>query len=364
MKAKAEVVIIGAGIMGASLAYFLAKKGKDVLLLEKNEIGSGTSSATAAWLWPSDKRPEHYGRLAKASYERYMSLEEELGADFELTINGSLDIARTPEEWEGLQDLYEYDLRMGYRARLLSPQELAREEPAIRRDALGGLLVESDGHINPFLLIDGYVQAAKRLGAEVCTYTEVQDFVLEGNRIAKIITNRGSVEPELVICAAGIYSRAIGKMLGLEAHVYPERGFCLVSEKLPPVLNHTVCGARQTTSGNIVFGFIADKVDIDCIDRRMYMRGLRWAANDAVRDFPALSDVNIIRSYTGIRCKPEDKFPIVGPTETISNFWFHLAHSAFAINAALSPAVAELVTGERTMDSMPEYAYTRFEKQQ
>ena len=127
MRRESDIVIIGAGIMGSSLAYFLSKKGKQVTVLEQGEICSGTSSSTAAWLWPSDKKPEHYARLAKDSYDIYMGLEEELGAGFELTINGSLDLARNEEELETLQNLCEFNKKMGYDARMLTPEEVYAE---------------------------------------------------------------------------------------------------------------------------------------------------------------------------------------------------------------------------------------------
>ena len=283
MRKESEIVIIGAGIMGSSLAYHLAKRGKEVTVREMNEICSGTSSTTAAWLWPSDKRPMYYGRLAKEAYDMYMTLEEELGADFELRINGSLEIARNQEELEDLKKLSAGCVELGYNARILTPEETLEMEPSVRKDIVGANYVESDGHLNPFLLVNAYIQAAKKFGAEVNTYTKVEDFILEDNRIIEIVTNKGSIKPGLVVCAAGIYSRGLGQKLGLNAHVKPERGFTLVTEKLPHVLNHTVCGARQTVSGNIILGFIADKVDDDCLDRRMYIRGLNWAAKDAIK---------------------------------------------------------------------------------
>lgn len=363
MKKQAEVVVIGAGIMGASLAYFLAKHGKEVLVLEQNEICSGTSSSTAAWLWPTDKTPLHYGKLAWDGYNRYMTLAEELGADFELTITGGVEPLYTEEEVRAAEKTIQVAHSLGHPdVRIVSQKEVQEIEPILRHDILGAIVSPYEGHLNPFLLVNAYIQAAKRLGAEVSTYTKVENFVVKGNHIEEIVTNKGTVKPGLVICAAGIYSRKIGEMVGLDAHVKPERGFCLVSEKMPKILNNVIVGARQTVSGNIIFGFIADKVPMDCIDRRMYIRGLQWAAKDAVRDFPTLQNINIIRSYTGIRCKPEDKFPIIGPTGKIDNFWFHLAHSAFAHNPVLSDYVAEMVAGERPYDSLPEYVYTRFDK--
>ena len=360
MNRNSEVVIIGAGIMGASLAYFLSKEGKKVLVLEQGEIGGGTSCSTAAWLWFSDKRPEFYGKLAKKSMELYRVLEKELDADCEITFNGSLDFAHNEEELEGLRQLHAYCLSMGYDARMLSREELHLIEPALSTELIGGCLVPTDGHVNPFLLVNAYIQAAKRLGAEICTRTKVTNFVLEGNCITKLITDRGEITPGLVICATGIYSRDIGAKLGLDAHVLPERGFCIVTEKLPPILHYVSTSARQTKSGNIVFGFVADNVDADFRDRSSRIHGIHRVVQDTVRDYPALKNVGIIRSYTGIRCKPEDKFPIVGPTVKIENFWFHLSHSAFAVSCALSEAVAEVVAGKRELASLSEFLYTRF----
>lgn len=182
---------------------------------------------------------------------------------------------------------------------------------------------------------------------------------MEGNKIKEIVTDKGNIKPGLVICAAGIYSKAIGEKLGLNIPIHPERGYCLISEKLPKILNTTVCGARQTVSGNIVFGFIQEPIDI--IDRKMYIYGMKWAANDILDLMPGLGNINIIRSYTGIRVKPDDKFPIIGPTGKVDNLWLALTHSAFSMNCSLSEIIVELLNGERDIDSIPHYKFERFQ---
>lgn len=358
MKHEAEIVIIGAGIMGSSVAYNLARTGKKILVLEKDEICSGTSGSTAAWLWLQDKRPDHYMDLARTSMENYKTLGGELGSSFEYTIAGGIELLRNEEELGIGRMIAEEQQRAGLNVRIISPEETLDKDPVVNPNILGAIYSEYDGHVNPFLLVNSYVQAAKRYGAEFSTFTRVEDFVMRGNRIKEIITNKGRITPGLVICAAGIYSKEIGSALGIKIPIHPERGFCLVSERMPKVLNHVHCGARQTVSGNIVFGFNQDP--IDCIDRRMYIRGLGWAARDALNDYPGLGEINIIRSYTGIRCKPDDKFPILGPVEKIENFWLAISHSAFLLNCALGPMMAELVNGDRDLKSIPYYTYARF----
>ena len=167
MKKQAEVVVIGAGIMGASLAYFLAKHGKEVLVLEQNEICSGTSSSTAAWLWPTDKTPLHYGKLAWDGYNRYMTLAEELGADFELTITGGVEPLYTEEEVRAAEKTIQVAHSLGHPdVRIVSQKEVQEIEPILRHDILGAIVSPYEGHLNPFLLVNAYIQAAKRLGAE------------------------------------------------------------------------------------------------------------------------------------------------------------------------------------------------------
>jgi len=358
MKREAEVVIIGGGIMGSSVAYNLAKAGKEVVVLEQNEICSGTSSSTAAWLWPSDKVPDHYGRMAWRSMEIYKNLEEELGTEVEYAITGSLELLRTEEQIKSALKTVETHKKLGHELKILSSKEAIDMEPVIDKNILGAIYCKEDGHINPFLLVNAYIQAAKKLGAEVNTYTKVESFIVQGNNIKEIVTNKGNIKPGLVICAAGIYSKEIGEMLDINIPIHPERGYCLVSEKLPKILNTTICGARQTDSGNIIFGFIQDEVD--SIDRRMYLKGMEWAANDILNLLPGFGDINIIRSYTGIRVKPDDKFPIIGPTHKIDNFWLAITHSAFVFNCSLSEVIVELVNGERDIESLPYYKYARF----
>lgn len=359
MKDHAKVVVIGGGIFGASLCYFLAKRGVETVLLERNEVCSATSSATAAWMWPT-LSTGHYGELMWAAYDRYLTLEEELGRDFEFRITGGLELLYNEEQLDRYRRFITRDYhfkRPG--ACILSPQQTVNMEPVVNPNIVGAAYSPYCGHVNPFLLVNAYIQNAKRYGAEVNTFTKVEGFETEDNHVKAILTNRGKISGDIIVGACGIYTRELGRMLGFSTHLYAERAFCLVSERMPKVLNTTLLGARQTVSGNIVLGYVFDKVDADFQDRRMYQRGLNLVTADMVRDVPGLRDINIIRTYVGLRCKSEDRFPIVGPTK-YDNFWMLGGHSAFILSPGLSDRYAAWISGETDGTLLTPYLYSRY----
>lgn len=366
MKKHAEIVIIGGGALGASLAYFLSKKGKEVVLLEKNELCSGTSAGTVAWIGPFDRSPLYMEKLAIKSFIRMFLLERQLDRTFEFTVVGSMKPLYNQNDIDGAKKAAAMAAEAGEDVvRILTPEEACGIEPAMAGNGMIAARYEPySAHINPFLLVNSYIQTAKRLGAEVETFTEVTGFVMEGKRIREVVTDRGNIEAEQVICCGGLWSNEIGDMLGLQAHVHPNRGCCLVSEKLPKVLNTFASSAHQAVHGNIIFGLNSEELPAGFHDTAMQPEGLEKAARQAVKDFPALRDVNIIRSYAGLRCKPDDGLPIIGGDPSrVENFGFFLMHSAYSYTACVSPMAAAVFAGEREAPEIAEFGYSRFLKQ-
>ena len=322
MKREADVLVIGAGILGSSVAYYLAKRGKRVIVLEKGEICSGTSSTTAALVLPSPKTPAVYNRLAWAGYERIRGLEQELGRKFELQITGSTMLCRKEEEANSMKKTIQVNGENGKELEWLSPEEIIKREPILNPKAFcGGVYCKDGGNLNPFLLVNAYIQAAKELGVQVCTFTEVQGFTSKGHQITEVHTNQGDFFGGQVICAAGNSSILFSHMLGFEAHIYNTRGLILVSEKLPPVLHSTYAEMHQSADGNILLGANFRNVEKGCNDRRTYYDELQEVCDDIGFLAPALKEIKIIRTYAGIRILPEDGLPIVGKIKEDGNFW-------------------------------------------
>lgn len=363
MKTRSEYVIIGGGALGAAMAYYLSKKGKEVVILEKDEICSGTSAGTVAWIGPMYRNPRYMQELSIKALTDMFLLERQLDRPFEFTMTGSLQPLYTEEQITRAEKAVEMAKLVGHDVmRIVTPEEGYEIEPAMRGNGMVCACYEPySAHINPFLLVNSFIQTARRLGAELNTFTEVTGFVTEGRRITAVETNRGTIECEHVICCAGLWSYEIGKMLGLDPHVHPNRGCCLVSEKMPPILRTYANSAHQATHGNIIFGLNNEDLPVDFRDTAMQPEGLEKAAAMAVRDFPCLKDVNIIRSYVGLRCKPDDGLPIIGGDYSKwENFDFYLMHSAYSFTAAVSPMAAAVFAGERETPEIEAFSYNRF----
>lgn len=365
MKQHSEFVIIGGGVLGASLAYQLSLHGREVLLLEQNEICSGTSSGTVAWIGPFDRQPLFMEELAIRSFLRLFLLEHELDRPFEFTVTGSLKPLYTEKDIAAAQKAAEMGAAAGYDVvRILAPEEAWEKEPAMRGNGMIAARYEPySAHINPFLLVDSYIQTAKRLGAEVCTFTKVLDLEISNRRITALMTDRGRVTAEHVICCAGLWSYEIGEKLGIPAPVRPNRGCCLVTEKLPPILHTFASSAHQTAHGNIIFGLNSEDLPAGTHDTTVPAEALQTAVRQALREFPPLSGVNIIRSYAGLRCKPVDGLPIIGgDEEKLQNFGYFLMHSAYSYTAGVSPLAAACFMGQVDADDplLAQLHYRRF----
>ena len=362
MVKEKEIIVIGGGVLGASLTYYLSKKGKKVLLLEKGEICSGVSSTTAALVLPSPKTPEFYTRSSWAGYDRIVKLEEELEADFELQITGSTMLCRVPEKESGMRETVEINQSLGKDVRWLTPGELVEREPILNPEAfLGGVYCRESGNLNPFLFVNAFIQKAKQLGAEVLTFTEVTGFETSGDRIRLVHTTRGDYQAEQIVSAAGNGAISIGRMLGVDPHIQNTRGMILVSEKMPPILHSTYAEMRQAKSGNLIMGANFRNLEAGNTDKRVYYDEMMEVAEDIAVLAPRLKKLKIIRMYSGIRVLPEDGLPILGRPKKYTNFWFYHMHSAFSASPEFSGRLSDILCGDASMDSVAEYDYRRFE---
>jgi glycine/D-amino acid oxidase-like deaminating enzyme len=377
---KAEVVVIGGGVIGSSIVYYLARKGIKVVLLEKNGIASGTSSACDGVILLQSKKPGVHLKLALESAKKYRNLKNELNYDIEYRNNGGMVIIENNEELESMKIFVEKQKSIGLKVSLFDKDKAIEKEPALSHDILGSTFSPLDAQVNPMYLSFAFINSAKELGAEVYTHTEVTGIKLKSNKISSIETTRGEIETDMVINAAGVYAPEIGRMVDLDVPITPRRGQLLVTESVPKILNGILISAKyiaakfnanlaesegvgisieQTANGNILIGSTREFVGFN---KNVTPEGISDIAKHLIILFPQLKEINIIRTFAGLRPYTTDGLPILGKVDGIEGFIMAAGHEGDGI--ALSPItgdlIAELVVEGKTRIPLNEFKLERF----
>lgn len=215
---RADVVVVGGGIMGAATAYELATRGVSVVLLEKGHIGGEQSGRN--WGWTRQQaRDEDELPLMQASIRRWTQLEAELGADIEWTQQGNLSITRDPARIKFYQDWVKVAEGAGLDTRLIDEAEIKRLLPQLAGSWLGAMYTPSDGHAEPILATRAFGRAAAGRGVVVAEGTAATSILVEGGRVAGVATERGTVKADIVVCAAGVWAAGLLRDVGVDLPV-------------------------------------------------------------------------------------------------------------------------------------------------
>ncbi len=375
-----DVIVIGAGVIGSSIAYHLARHKVKVLLLEKGEIASGTSSACDGMVFLQSKRPGIHLQLAMESRNRFAQLHHELPVSIEYHACGGLVVVETQDEWLAMHDFVEEQQKIGLDVSLLDGSQLRKIEPCLSNHILGATYCSLDGQVNPIALSLGFALGAKSLGARLATHARVCGIDANAGGGFTVITQAGRFDAGLVINACGVNAPEIGTMVGVDIPIKPRRGQIVVTEKSPPMLRHCILSARyiaakyspdiaaegregisieQTQNGNFLLGSTREFAGFD---NRTTTGGLRRIAVNTTKLIPRLKRVNVIRAFAGLRPYTPDGLPILGPVEQVPGFFIAAGHEGDGV--ALAPITGELVaqmiiTGKSPVP-LDEFSYGRF----
>ena len=380
----AEVVVIGGGVIGAAVAYYLTKAGTKVILLEKDDLASGTSSACNGFVWLGTKKAGIHLQLARASLEAMQGLVKELSYPVEYQSPGEMLLIETEEDLEAMNDFVANQRRAGVDIRVLTRKEAKEMQPALGEEAIVGASYSSLGmFVNPIDLTIGLAKGAKEMGAEILLRRKVDGIRIESGRVKAVRTEEGEIQAEWVVNAAGVYAPEIGKMLGLEIPIKPLRGQILVTEPAPPMIRiptiesrylfvkrspelmkkatraGVTCGVWQSLNGNIYLG---SSKEFAGFNRGTTPEAIATEAQKSIRFYPGLSRLHVIRIYAGLRPYTSDGIPILGPVEGIERFVMATGHGGDGI--ALSPItgrlISEFIVNGKTSIPMHELALSRF----
>ncbi len=350
---RADVVIIGGGIIGLACAYELVRRDVDVIVAERNvRVGREASWASLGLLRQRVTSADAYGRIAQYSADAYpdlaASVHEDSGIDPEYRRRGGLEIAVTDEKLASLGRFATFHASRGLAVEWLEPRDIRACEPALSDACLGAILYADDAYVRPPRMLRALEAAIVARGGRVA----------KGFAASRIVRGRGiAVESEgdtlyarAVVIAAGAWSELLGRGSGLFLPVRPVRGEALMYDA-PPEMLRRACGVERTyvaqrDDGVLLVGSTRDDVGFDSATSAEGIADLKRRAAIAC---PALGEMEPARAWAGLRPAPARRFPYIGEVE--SNVWVATGHHRYGY--MLAPGTARVVADGITAADTP-----------
>jgi len=369
MKSKADVVIIGGGVNGCSLAYGLARKGLDVVVVEKKYLASGATGACGAGIrqqWSTKENAE----LSIESVKIFERLSKELGEDIEFRQGGYLIVVHDEKEMEQAEKNVAMQRSLGLKVDILKPDEIndvvsILDVKGMR--AIGATFCQTDGHANPFKTTFAYANAARRYGAEINTYTNVVGLKTKNKEINAVLTDKGVIKTSIVVNAAGIDSKSIAKMVNLDLPLVPFRKEIMATERLKPLFEAMVISFKdgiyfsQQREGQIVGGI---PIPEECSGYKTMptMSFMQHMARTLTRYAPVLKHVNMLRHWTGFYDVTPDARPILGEVKEVRGFIQCNGFSGhgFMLSPMVSKLLVDLIVDNKEPDVLISLNLDRF----
>ena len=350
----AEVVIIGAGIVGASVAYHLAIRGcTDVLILEKAETPITGSTAFSAGGVRHQFAREVNIRLSKYSIERLKNFSEEVGGHADLRQTGYLFLINKEDTWSQFQEQVRLQRSLGVQVELLEPRDVLKYVPGTRLDDIvGATFGADDGFCDPYGIASGYLKRAHELGVRVELSTPVTGAQLFGNRLMAVETPDGLVSGKFVVNACGAWSGQVASLFGVDLPVQPYRRNAYMTERFPkfpdpiPLTFDVDTGFWMRKEGDSLLFGMANPADPPGVNLNVDWEWLPEVLDDGIDRFPLLEEARLAKKqcWAGLYEISPDHMPILGRHPEMPNY---LHASGFSGHGVMhSPATGMLIAEE------------------
>lgn len=367
-----KIIIIGAGVIGASIAYHLSRRTNcNITVLDRDTPGSGASGHSFAWANAFGKDPRDYHTLNRRSLDMWYRLERQLDEDIGIHFGGEMRWECNRERALALKERIGQLQNWGYPCRLISYDEMLELEPDL---STGHVEVasysEADIHIETDKFINACLDHAAGCGANVITGTEVTDFSLHNKMISSVLTTDTEIHCDMVILASGVETTHLSSKVGVHIPQQQSPGIVIKTTPCPKILrniailhappvddNLQYLHLRQLTDGTLRIGQ-GTQEGINRDDSQQHADALLANARDYI---PAIGESQAIPAPIGYRPMPLDGYPIIGFTKSIQNMYIALMHSG----VTLAPLVGEMATleiaDEADIDWFKPYRLDRFE---
>lgn len=353
MRSVADVVIIGGGVIGMSIAYHLARMGEqNIVVLEREAmLGLGSTGKCAGGIRQQFSTEVNI-RLAMESVRFFERFQEELDADPEFRQRGYLFLATTPQDAAAFQHNVALQRSLGLKVDILTPQQAKNLVPALNvEDVLLATYCPTDGYADPHGVLQGFAKGARRLGVEICLDTEATGIELSRGRVSAVLTNKGRIEAPCVVDAAGPWLANIGRMVGVELPVLPYRRqifvtnpFPAIPDPLPMVIDFAPSFYFRKEGPGILMG-MTDDAEPSSFNTHVDWDFLEQVVEKAVHRAPVLEQAGFMDGWGGLYEVTPDDNPILGPLPEVEGFFCAGGFSGhgFMLAPATGRAMAELI---------------------
>ena len=379
-RVSADVVVIGAGVVGACCAYSCAMAGLSVVVVDRGPVAGGTTGAGEGNVLVSDKEPGPELDLALISRDLWARMAGELGDAFELEPKGGVVVASTAETLGLLQEFAATQQACGVITEQIDGADLPQLEPHISRELAGGVYYPQDMQVQPMLAAAHLIAAARATGrTTLMTNCEVVGIDRDAaGAVTAVRTAEGTIATRHVVNAAGTWGGQVAALAGVDLPILPRRGFILVTEPLPRMIHHKVYAAdyvanvasdnagletsavvEGTKSGTILIGASRERVGFD---KTISWPVLARLAQQAIDVFPFLAQVSLLRTYGGFRPYCPDHLPVIGPDPRVPGLLQACGHegAGVVLAAATGEVVAASITGQPLPMDIAPFSPARF----
>jgi D-hydroxyproline dehydrogenase subunit beta len=374
----ADVVVIGAGIVGAACAYYLSQAGLSVVIADQYGVAAGTTGSGEGNILVSDKAPGAELDLALLSNRLWRELADDLES-MELEAKGGLVVAWTDEAFAGLETFARQQRAVGVDAASVMQDDLGGHEPHLSQALVGGVVYPQDMQVQPMLAAARLVARAVEFGAVTRLGAAVRSVRVDPAGVAAVEIGDEMTATRHVVNAAGLGAAEVAAMVNVKLPILPRRGVIVVTEPLPQTVRHKVYSAdyvanvssdsagletstvvESTRSGTILIGASRERVGLD---RTLSLPVVGTLVRQAIAMFPFLSGVHALRTYQGFRPYCPDHLPVVGPDPRVPGLLHACGHEGAGVG--LAPAtgrlIAEVVLGRPASLQLDDFRPDRFE---
>jgi glycine/D-amino acid oxidase-like deaminating enzyme len=366
---RAEVVIVGGGVLGASIAYHLAQKGiTDVVVLERDRLGSGSTSRNAGGV-RLQFSTEINVRLSQRSLSHWERFEDETGVDPQFKQVGYLFLITADRDAAAFERSLALWSRLGVPAERLDARGVHALFPDIKVDDVRfATFCPKDGHLDPTSLLNGYVARAREKGVSFREGQPATAIEREAGRVSAVRTPAGAIATPTVIDAAGPWAGQVAKLAGIELPITPLRRQIFVTDPVPGLAEEFPLTVEMATSfyfhresGGVLMG-MADPADRPGFDDAVNWEFLPAIVERALERMPVLERANVKTGWAGFYEDTPDKHPIIGPIASVPGFISAAGFSGHGLMhaPAAGEAVAELIADGRTTLDITALSFERF----